>query len=59
LIDIGTPEGQQSGLLHNSVVSCINLNTLHEQRLKRVIGRLSDPMMQRIDVCLKVALKLR
>lgn len=55
-IDISTPDGQRSGLLHNSVVSCNNLNTLHEQRIRRVIGKLSDVTMQQIDDCLKAAL---
>jgi mRNA interferase MazF len=55
LIDVSTPEGQQSGLLRNSVVSCINLNTVHENRIKRKIGELSAATMQQIDECLKTA----
>lgn len=30
LIDISTPDGQATGLLRSSVVSCLNLATLHE-----------------------------
>ena len=48
-IDISTPEGRATGLLRNSIVSCINLATLHESRIDRVIGSLSPAMMQRID----------
>ena len=57
-IDLSTPEGQQSGLLHDSVVSCINLATVHEDRMGRVIGHLLDSMIHRIDDCLKAALGL-
>ena len=59
LIPWGTPEGQQAGLLHDSVVSCNNLATVHEERLYRVIGRLPDAVLSRIDECLKAALGLR
>lgn len=55
-VDISTPEGGQTGLLHNSVVSCNNLNTINKRRVNRVIGRLSDTMMRQIDACLKAAL---
>ena len=59
LIPWGTPEGQQAGLIHDSVVSCNNLATVHEERIHRVIGHLPDAMMSRIDECLKAALGLR
>lgn len=55
-IDISTPDGQATRLLHNSVVSCINLNTLNERHIHRVIGRLPDALMRAIDDCLKAAL---
>jgi len=57
-IEVSTPEGEQTGLLHDSVVSCYNLNTLNEQRIKHVIGTLSPEMMRQIDRCLKAALGL-
>jgi len=53
-----TTEGQQAGLLHDSVVSCANLATIHEERIDRVIGYLPDVVMHRIDACLKAALGL-
>jgi mRNA interferase MazF len=59
LIDVSTPEGKQTGLLHNSVISCYNLNTINTQRIHRVIGLLSEEMMRKIDACLKAALALR
>jgi mRNA interferase MazF len=58
LIERTTPEGQQAGLLHDSVVSCSNLATVYEDRIDRVIGHLSEAVMRRIDACLKAALGL-
>src|SRR5690606_31781340 len=56
LIEVATPEGKHSGLLHDSVVSCVNLATIQEQRIDRVIGLLSGASMKKIDACLKAAL---
>ena len=58
LIEAATPEGQASGLLHDSVVSCNNLATVAEDRFNKVIGRLPPSSMSRIDDCLKAALDL-
>ncbi len=58
LIEVATPEGTRSGLLHDSLVSCINLATVHEDRIDKVIGSLSPQAMQKIDDCLRAALGL-
>jgi mRNA interferase MazF len=58
LIDIATREGAQSGLLHDSLVSCINLATIQENRINKVIGSLSPAAMVKINSCLKTALDL-
>jgi mRNA interferase MazF len=58
LIDITTPEGRQSGLLHTSAVKCEHLITIHQKLIQRTIGTLPAPLMQRIDACLKAALDL-
>jgi mRNA interferase MazF len=58
LIRVSTPEGQQSGLLHDSLVSCNNLATIEQSLIGRVIGSLPDAVMQQIDACLKAALDL-
>ena len=50
-IRIASPEGQQSGLLHDCVVSCTNLATIAEDRIDRVIGRLSIEAMQKVERC--------
>jgi len=57
-IDLHTPAGQQSGLLHDSVVSCINLATVRSDRVDRVIGHLPGAAMQRVDECLRAALNV-
>ncbi len=56
LIDITTPDGKKSGLLHTSAVKCEHLITLHQGLIKRVIGRLPPATMQQINDCLKVSL---
>ena len=58
LIEAATAEGGRSGLLHDSVVSCINLATIEQVRIDRVVGALSPTAMRRIDACLKTALGL-
>ena len=58
LIDVSMPEGQQSGLNQTSAVTCGNLFTVVQTKVRRVIGNLSPAMMVQIDVCLKVALEL-
>ena len=42
VIDLATPEGRQSGLKHNSLVSCINLAVISPRNVDRKIGRLSE-----------------
>jgi mRNA interferase MazF len=58
LIEVADPEGVQSGLLHDSLVSCINLATIHEDRINKVIGSLPSAAMRKINDCLKAALDL-
>jgi mRNA-degrading endonuclease toxin of MazEF toxin-antitoxin module len=57
-IDVATPEGHNTGLLRSSVVSCYNLNTLNEQRIKRSIGRLDSAQMTEVDNCLRAVFGL-
>ena len=58
LVDISSADGHATGLLRNSVVSCLNLATIHESRFERVIGCFSSDLMERIEECLKVAMEL-
>ena len=58
LIDLATPEGQQSGLRHTSVVDCKNLLTADKQFIHTWLGRLPPQAMQQVNQCLKSALAL-
>ena len=52
---LATPEGQQSGLLTDSVVMCDNLATIAETEIDRVIGTLPAP---KVDAALRYTLGL-
>jgi len=58
LIDISTPEGKASGLDQSSLVSALFLATVFEDRIDRVLGRLSDALMQKVDASLKTTMAL-
>jgi mRNA interferase MazF len=58
LIDVGTPAGQQTGLLHDSLVSCNNLATIEDALIDRVIGSLDPALIQQLNTCLKAALEI-
>lgn len=58
LIEVSTPEGKQSGLLHDSLVSCNNIATIEQSLVAKVIGSLPPDVMAKVDVCLKAALGL-
>ena len=58
LIEVGTPEGKQSGLLHDSLVSCNNLATIDQGLIQKVIGTLSTALVQKVNLGLKAALDL-
>jgi mRNA interferase MazF len=58
LIDVATPDGQQSGLNQSSAVACGNLFTVAQTKVRRVIGTLPASAMVQIDTCLKAALEL-
>ncbi len=58
LIQVASPEGKQSGLLTDSVISCINLATINQALVDRTIGSLPPSVMAQVDGCLKVALGL-
>ena len=58
LIEVASGAGKQSGLLADSVVSCVNLATIHESRIDRTIGSLPPSLMTQADDRLKSALGL-
>ena len=59
LIEVATPDGASSGLLHDSAVRCERLHSIPQIDVRRVIGHLSDALMRQIDDCLKAALGIK
>ena len=59
LIDVATPEGQQSGLRQDSLVSCLNISVVPVSVVGPKIGELATPSMKLIDDCLKAALGIK
>ncbi len=49
LIDLATADGQQTGLLHDSLVSCNNLATIEQGLVQRTIGTLSPALLRQLD----------
>jgi mRNA interferase MazF len=58
-IDVNTPEGRATGLVRDSVVSCLVLVTVYRDTVAGVLGSLSVGMQQKLNECLKAALELR
>ena len=57
-IDTSTAEGKATGLVRDSVVSCLAIVTVYADAVDQVLGTLSPAMKQKLDECLKVALDL-
>src|SRR3954447_18329254 len=55
-IDVNTPEGKATGLIHDSVVSCLLLATVDADKVAQVLGSLSPAMTQTLSDCLKAGL---
>jgi mRNA interferase MazF len=58
LIDVVTPDGQKTGLLHDSLVSCNNLATIEQSLIDQVIGSLSPALVLELNACLKEGLEI-
>ncbi len=56
LIEVATSDGQATGLVQDSAVTCLHLVTMSEERIGKIIGKLSVGMLLKLDNCLKVAL---
>jgi len=57
-IDANTPEGKATGLIRDSVVSCLVLVTVYRDTVAQALGSLSVAMKQKLNDCLKLALDL-
>jgi mRNA interferase MazF len=51
LIERRTPEGKQSGLLHDSAIKCERLHAVLQALIKRTIGSLSPAAMLQVNAC--------
>jgi mRNA-degrading endonuclease toxin of MazEF toxin-antitoxin module len=58
LIDARTPEGRATGVLQDSVVSCLLMATIKAELVDQVIGVLSDALKQKLNGCLRAAFDL-
>lgn len=58
LVEVATPEGKQSGLISDSVVSTENLLTVRQTHIRRTIGQLPDALLDQVDEALKASLAL-
>jgi mRNA interferase MazF len=58
LVDVSTPEGQQTGLHRTSVVNCVNLFTVEQVKIVQKIGEISTTLMHKVEMGLKLALSL-
>jgi mRNA interferase MazF len=59
LIELNTPEGQQTGLRVDSVVKCANLFTIEQSRILRVLGICGPNLSDRIAAALRAVFDLR
>ena len=57
-IDVSTPDGKATGLVGDSVVSCLLLVSVYADTVAQVLGTLSPSMKQNLDECLRTALAL-
>ncbi len=58
LVEVSTPEGQQSGLRQDSVVNCVNVLTVEKRKVLRRLGTLTHVHLQQLNSCLMAALGL-
>jgi mRNA interferase MazF len=57
-IDLSSPEGRATGLLVDSVVSSLVIDTVYADTIAQVLGSLSPSLLQKFDECLKAGLGL-
>lgn len=58
LIDVTAPDGRATGLLVDSVVSGLVLDTVYVDTIAQVLGSLSPALLLELDKCLMVGLGL-
>jgi mRNA-degrading endonuclease toxin of MazEF toxin-antitoxin module len=58
LVETPTHEGKCTGLAQDSLVTCLQLATISEDRITTVIGKLSAAMLRQVSDCLKTTLDI-
>ena len=58
LLDVTAAEGKATGLVRDSVASCLVLVTVYADAVDQVLGSLSPALVQKLDACLKAALAI-
>ncbi|MCE9555157.1 MAG: type II toxin-antitoxin system PemK/MazF family toxin [Planctomycetes bacterium] len=57
-IDVNTSDGKATGLVRDSVVSCLILVTVYVDSVAQVLGTLPPAAKEKLNDCLKAALAL-
>jgi mRNA interferase MazF len=57
-IDISTSDGKATGMVHDSVVTCLQLATVYTHTIAQVLGKLSPTLSHKLDECLRNSLGL-
>jgi len=57
-VDVATSEGKQTGLMHDSLISCNNLATIEQRLVSKIIGGLAPMTSQQMNDCLRAALAI-
>lgn len=57
-VDIATPDGQRTGLLHNSTVKGEHVDTVDQRDILRTIGHMSPELMEKVEQAIKAAMDL-
>ena len=57
-IDVSTADGKTTGLLVDSVISSLVLDTVYTDTVAQALGSLSPTLLRKFDDCLKVGLGL-
>jgi mRNA interferase MazF len=57
-IDVATPEGRQTGLRKDSLISCNNIATIEQSLISKIIGSLAASTLKVVNDCLRAALEI-
>ena len=55
-VDITTPDGKLTGLLHDSTVKGEHVDTVDQRDIMRTIGHFSPELMERVEQAIKAAM---